>query len=289
MLSFRDAFSVRRAIQHGWAAVERAPGALLLGATILLVTEGGGGPNNFDDEDSSTPAGSSDPSEAFALWSAQLRELETTLQTTEGLILAGTMLGCGCALIALFWLLDSYIRPGYLQAHQHVLLGHQTAMKDLFSRSDQFVPMAIWTGLKALVMTGVSSLVLIPPVALTAAGLYYGEPIAIAAGLAVVMLAGLPILTFVSLGLALGPHALVLEGLRPLEALERSWELASGNRLVLLRFFMLTGLLHMLSLVLCCPGLIFSRAVIDFGETEAFLLATRTDTPQSPFITELGL
>ena len=65
--------------------------------------------------------------------------------------------------------------------------------------------------------------------------------------------------------------------------------LASGNRLVLLRFFMLTGLLHMLSLVLCCPGLILSRAVIDFGETEAFLLATRDDTPQCPFIAELGL
>lgn len=77
-----------------------------------------------------------------------------------------------------------------------------------------------------------------------------------------VLLIYLPIAIYVGLGLALAPLAVSIEGLGPLRALRRSWQIARGHRLWLLLYFLVQAMVAVAGLLLCCVGLIPAYALI---------------------------
>lgn len=104
-------------------------------------------------------------------------------------------------------------------------------------------------------------------------------------GLALMLIFGLPIWTYVSMGVYLGDRLLIFEGHRPVEALELSWELASGNRLPLLVFRLVcTGykaLGILLGLLFCGVGVLVTwpaaKAAAEAALSEALLVARGGD------------
>jgi membrane-anchored glycerophosphoryl diester phosphodiesterase (GDPDase) len=118
--------------------------------------------------------------------------------------------------------------------------------------------------------------------ALAAAGVAYGmhaekNTIAIVAGLLAFLFA-VPTMIYVGIGLAFGDRAVVIDGLGPADALDRSWSLAKGNRVQLFVFLFVTTLFRLAGLLLCCIGVVLTRAIVDVGTTEAYMLATQSNT-----------
>jgi len=73
-------------------------------------------------------------------------------------------------------------------------------------------------------------------------------------------LAYVPIWFFVILGLVLVEQAVAVESLSPVAALQRSWEVAKGNRIPLLWFLFLTVLVELAGMLACCVGILFTAA-----------------------------
>jgi membrane-anchored glycerophosphoryl diester phosphodiesterase (GDPDase) len=84
---------------------------------------------------------------------------------------------------------------------------------------------------------------------------------------------------YVGLGLALGRHAVALEGLGVFAAIERTWELCRGHRLWLFVYCFVMGVVTLAGICLCCIGVVLTRALADTAFTESFLALTREDAP----------
>ncbi|MEC7949481.1 MAG: hypothetical protein VX265_18075 [Myxococcota bacterium] len=297
MLPVSAAFSVSRAVSHGWAALKREPVGLLLGALILSVVEGGGGGggNNLGNLGNlGEGGGSGDTSALGGDWggNGDWQQAFGDLGGFEDPAVLGVMaiaLSCACLLQLVFWLAASFIRPGYLQLHQELLLEGSSSPGRLFGGSAQFKAMAMWKLLKAVIGLGVTVVALAPGGGLLALGLVQETEPLVFGGAFLMAAVGAPVLIYVHLGLMLGAHAVALDDLGPLDALERSWDLAQGNRLPLLVYGFVTGLFHIVGLLLCCVGVIGTVAMIDFGTTVAYLLATRDDHETWRFISQVGL
>jgi hypothetical protein len=87
-----------------------------------------------------------------------------------------------------------------------------------------------------------------------------------------------PTMIYVGIGLAFGDRAVVIDGLGPTAALDRSWSLAKGNRIQLFVFLFVTRLFWLVGILLCCIGIVLTRAIVDVGTTEAYMLATQPNT-----------
>jgi hypothetical protein len=104
-------------------------------------------------------------------------------------------------------------------------------------------------------------------------------------GLFLILLFGLPVWAYVSLGIYTGDRLLIFEQLGPVDALESAWELARGNRMGLLVFRLVSlgyKVLGILSgLLLCGVGVLvtwpLSRAVAEAALSEAVLVSRGGD------------
>ena len=122
----------------------------------------------------------------------------------------------------------------------------------------------------------------LPGGALIGVGIMQSNVVLGIGGAILLMLLVFPTLIYVGLGLAFGDHAVALDNAGPTEALEKSWGLASGNRLHLFLFLFVYGIarlaLAIAGLMMLCIGALFtvpiSRAVTDVGFTEGYLLLT---------------
>ncbi len=252
-----EAFSPLRAIQHGVASIQRAPAGLLVGGFLLFVLDsfssGTGGGNLGDLAKDDQP-----PEVSLAI-----------LMVAIGLMAVGFVL----ALVA--FIVRCWFVPGWIRLHRQVLETGADSFKVLFSGGDAFLRMLGWRLLYSLIALGTFVAAALPGGIVLGIGIAQemNQTLLIAGGVLMVLLV-LPVQIYVALGLALGNHALVLEGLGPVAALDRSWELARGNRITLAIFFFVTGLFSLLGLLLCCIGMFVTRAISEVGTTEAFLLAT---------------
>lgn len=289
MLPVSAAFSPSRAISHGWAALKREPVGMLLGAFLLSIVEGGGGGGGNNLGNLGNTGGSSGPDwGGTSDWSQSMNGFGD-LDDPAFLGVMAVALSCVCGLQLLFWLAASFLKPGYMQLHRELLVDGVSSPGKLFGGGSQFKAMAMWKLLKGLIGLGVAVVALAPGGAMLGIGAAGdNQPLMIAGGGLMVLLAG-PVLVYVGLGMMLGEHAVALEELGPVDALERSWELARGNRVSLFLYGLLTGLFHIVGLMLCCVGVLGTKAMIDFGTTEAYLLATRGDWDEWRFIEDVGL
>jgi hypothetical protein len=283
MLQVSEAFDISRAVSHGWAGVKRQPVGLLLGSFLLTITEGGGGGSNpiggkydWGDGSSSDQKSSALPSD---LWSGALGDA-LDLETGAGIAALVIGLVCVTMCVAAVLVFRSWIQAGYLRTHRDLVIAGQADVGTLFTGGSDLVRLILWKLLSFVVSLGVFAVALLP--ALLTAGIAYAlhvekDHILIAAGI-IGFVFVVPTLIYVGLGLVLGDRAVVIDGLAPAAALDRSWSLAKGNRIQLFVFFLVTGLFRLAGILLCCIGIVLTRAIVDMGTTEAYMLATRSDS-----------
>jgi len=264
----RDAFQPIRAIQNGIEAMRKAPGELIVGSLLLTVTAGSYGWGGSDSD---------------------LEGMEALGGILDGLgpvgVLAVVLLLIGLVVVGLaLWAFRAWLHPGYIRLHRDLVGEGKGDFGVLFGSADAFWNM-LWWKLLATVLAALAMLLAsLPGLLLSGLGYALGGdetlswlPGALVGGLLVV-----PVAIYVYLGLLLGERAVALDGMAPMQALGHSWELARGSRLTLLAFVIVTGAFHMLGLLLCCVGIVVTRAIVDVGLTESYLMATRDGWPERP-------
>lgn len=256
-MEFSEAFSPARAIRDGIAAIQRAPASLLVGGFAIFLVDacasggGNGGMPPLDDQQLSR------------------EELIAVAAVVLAVLAAGVIFGF------LAFLVRCWLAPGWIRLQRHVLEHGTDSFPALFSGGEVFLNFIGWRILFNVVSIGTFVVSAIPGGALLAVGVLRDANMAlVVSGVVLLVLLAVPTSIYVALGLALGDHAVALEGAGPLEALDRSWELTRGNRVALFVYLLVTGLFTMLGFFLCCVGVIGTRAVTDVGTTESFLLLT---------------
>ncbi len=301
---FSETFRIRRSIVQGFEALKAAPLPLLLGAFLMQCTEGGGGSGNW--------GGGGSGGEGSGDWEELLRQfqLDSLAPSTGGLpellgdsalaqlgssdelivlltVLAVALL-CGLSCGALMFAFRCWIHGGYLLVQEETLRTGQGSFGSLFGGARVFLPLLLWKLLYGLISAGTLFLASMPGIWLALAGVVYESTPLLISGAALALLLGLPAAIYVWLGLFFGDYQVVLDRRGVLESLGASWDMVRGQRLRLLLYLFVMGLFSLTGLVLCCVGVIATRAVRDCGVTEAYLRQTRGE-PQLAEMWSLGL
>jgi len=234
-MEFRRAFDPVRALGVAWNLMMRAPLTLLVGGILIWLTSDGGIRFNV--------------------------ELDAKSFEDPRFLVAGGVLGAAfcCVAFALF-LFNCLLQVGFAGAVQRVMVTGEERFADLFKERGLWLAMILARVLR-LFLSGFSFL---PVVFLAGGPILIGvavdlRPVGIAAGV-LFALCYMPIWIYVLLGLVLVEQAVAVESKNPVEALQRSWELASGNRLHLLLFTIVTGVVSIAGLLLCCVGVLLTSA-----------------------------
>ena len=281
------AFQPTRNLAHGWEALKRQPIGLLLGAFLMTITDGGGGGSGG----SNSGSGTREP-----LWDSNQwgqNHIQAASDWGQGLLgqadmggaemavvamIAGCVLGC-LLLVALF---RCWLEPGYIRLQREVLADGAGKIGTLFSGTDAFVRMLLWKLLSFVIGLGTAVVSLLPGGAVAGVGWFVlDDQTFLWVGVVLGALLLLPAAFYVGIGLSLGAHAVSLDDLGAMDALERSWGLARGNRLTLFVFYLVTAIVWFLGVCLCCVGIVGTRVMRDVATTEGYLLATRRDEAEA--------
>lgn len=264
-MRFSQAFSPIRALGASWRMLAAAPVPMLIGGILLMLTSPGG-----------SGGGGSDDS--GGLWN-ELSGGEVAL------IIA--IVFFALAFVILWWMLGCLVRVGFARAAEDVLAKGHARFGQLFEPRGLFLKLLLTTLLRALL--SFATLIPLFVIGLVVA-LVMGvgdvseirgmEGVGLAVMLLIVVLY-LPVLIYVSLGLALMPEATAIEGYGPMEALKRSWALASGRRLDLLVYYVVTTLFGMLGLLACCVGVFLTGAMVQIAYYESYLRYIRSEEEQA--------
>lgn len=304
-LDMSAAFDPIRALRHGFSALKREPGGMLLSGLALSFLDGGGGGGggNVPDLSGLSDGGGSggDPFGGGGSggggggggWENAL-DYADLVQSQIGAAEAGIaavavgVMGCVFVIQIAFWLAKSWLTGGILEMHRELLLEGRSSIGMIFGGGAHLKNVAVY---KLLVGFLTACLFLVLGAPAIGAGVYgaieKNTAAMVAAGVFAVLFL-VPVAIYVGLGTMLGERAVVLENLGPTEALRRSWSLASGNRITLFYFSFMMGLANFAGLLLCCIGLIPARGVSEFAITEAFLLATDDAAAAGVLMTEDG-
>lgn len=301
-MEFRHAFDPGRAVRHGWEALKLAPAPLFVGALIMNFTQGGGGGfNNMgnlgdlggDDWDNGGYYDNYDFGSdwdykleaALGAGGGMLQNFTGSSDFDDPALIVGMLVGVMCffVLFMVIFAAACWVKVGWIRLHEQVITDGEGTFGTLFGGKDRTVDMILWSLLKMCIVLATMLVSLAPGGLILGIGIgVEEEALAVVGGLLMLVL-GLPVMWYVGYGLYLGDHALVLEGRGAMDALDRTWSLAKGNRIRLFLFNFVLQLVAMaatlVGLCLCIVGVIFtgpaSRAVIDVGLTESFLMFTR--------------
>ena len=253
-MTFQTAFAPGAHLAEAWAAMRRAPGALLGGALVVGFLQQA--PSLVTQFTGATDPGEPDPA--------------TTLVTAV----------IGIVLAALGWVLRCWLAPGWIRAQVAALRGRDDPAL-LVSGGDVFGRFLGWSMLSGSIVSAVLAVGILVGVVVAAtvmgglSAAFAGGgsiPVGVVAGGLAALAVGGALGAWVGLGMALGEHAVVLENLGPREALARSWALVDGHRLELFLFLLVNQLVTLLGLLACCVGLIPAWAVTSTAQTRAYML-----------------
>jgi lysylphosphatidylglycerol synthetase-like protein (DUF2156 family) len=251
-MTFADAFDPIRALQSAWKLVGRSPAPLIAGGVFLTL---------FGD-----------------LPAATLR-----FDAKHGADILPALLGLGlcCGIVGL--LLSSWVSIGLANATEKTLTAGSARFEDLFESKGRFFDMVIARLL--LWVIGVATMLpLIAVIVLAALGGsaldLHGALIALA--IVTSILLWLPVFLYVNLGTSLATKAVAIDGLKPTEALRRSWDLARGHRLRLFVYWIALLVFTLLGLCLCCIGVLFTGAVTQVAANESYLALKGPAEPSAP-------
>ena len=262
-MQFHDAFAPGAHLSESFEALKRHPASLIVGALLVGIVSGG--PN------------------AMGRGLGQFAQGEGS---DVELALAALLLAVILLVTLLGWFAQCWLTPGWLRVQARALdpAGREDVSL-LFSGGDCFGRMLGWTTLSGTISLGIVLISLLcglvaggATLAVTGASMtdLGGEGLAaLAVGSGVSVLICVPSLLYVSLGMALGTHALVLENLGPMDALSRSWDLVAGHRTTLFFFLLVVGVVNLVGLMVCCVGAIPAGIVTNLATTRGWILLTQ--------------
>jgi hypothetical protein len=288
-----DAFSIRRGIGNGLLALRTAAGPMWLAGLLLSISEScnsGGGDLadliDLGDDDDHASSFSALPARGRALLAHAFARFGAN---SDGFELGGWMIGAVLAfvLVALLiglalFALNCWLQTGFVRLHVNILEHASDELAPLFSGKDRFWAMAGLKALTGLALVATGIVAIWPGVLLAYYGYGRDSNTLMIGGFGAMVIAALPAVVYVGLGLYLGELVVALDGATPVHALRRAWALARGNRMPLLGFGVVCALVQFVSvagLLLCCVGVLatvpFGRSLTGFAKTESYLLFTR--------------
>jgi hypothetical protein len=182
------------------------------------------------------------------------------------------VVGLAIAMVAtVVWCL---LYPGWLRMHRAIAKDTPSDLSILVS-VDRFLPLFGWVILKgviSLIALGGAAL----PGALVGVVVYQiTEPwIALVSFLVLWLLVAVPFVAWLAAGMALTERAIVYDGMGPVDALGRSWELTAGQRVWVILYAFVLGVVRSMGLLACCVGVFVTGAAMDYAWSESYLALT---------------
>jgi hypothetical protein len=258
-----EALDPIRSLQVAWKLLKQTPVTVLIGGLLLAFLEGGGGgaPMNLRQHDIS---GAGSPGEV-------LRQVFEQMKPWL-MVMIPIALCIGLA----FFALSSWIEVGFGRALESGLRTGKDEVGKVFSGGDRFGAMLLARLLCGLILFA-SALPLVGG-AIAVAFLGNGQefqPLMLLV-LLVFALLWFVLVVYLSLGLYLVNPIVALETCSPTEAIARSWNLSSGNRLRLLWFMILQFLLAIVSICCtCCLGLFITVPLTQVMRFECYIALSK--------------
>jgi len=255
-MNFKDAFNPIRSLKATFEAMNLAP-AQLWGGGILLV---------FLDACTSNSG-----------------QTNSSGGLSEEALIFLVVVGCGLGLIA--FLASSWVRPGVFLNLKSVLATGEVDSHGIFDHQGLFVQVLLARLLKGAIGLVVALLVMSPLIIAFFVALGADEDfggVLMIGALIFFFLIGFPTLIYLTCGLAFVGEIVIYEGASPMEALSRSWNLASGNRLQIFLYGLVTGVFSLLGLLLCCIGVLATGAVVTLAWGEAYLQLSDSEKAADP-------
>lgn len=316
---FPTSFDPARNFSLAWRGVKLNPVPMLVGGLLMQCTSGGsGGGGNIGRLGDLIPTGEDDgydnssggdfqwqerlgqPLEQLGTWlqggfwrlqEGLPPELERMLEDLGGAgfsvgLIVGIVIAalcCGLVIGLALAAANAFLSVGWYRMHQDVLSTGRADLGRMFGGGDRFMPLFLWRLLKGLISFGVALVFMLPGGAVVGVGVVQEAPVLMGLGALLMGVLVLPAAIFVGLGLAFGDYAVVFEGLGVMEALERSWSVANGNRLQTLIFgivgAVIAFLLAVVGLCMCFVGMLITlplaRAIVDMAWLSGWLMHTR--------------
>jgi hypothetical protein len=279
---FAEAFDVGAALSQAWVAIRRNLPLLWLGGCVRGCLRGGGGGGGSGEAERQEWGGGllSPAGDAWA-WTAD-HLLPPVGVGGVGALEAGVLVFAAVTalvVIAVVLAIQAWFLPGWIRVQAEIVRTGTSSLGTMLGGADAFGRMLGWILLKGALLLGVGALVAVP--AVTA---LVSEQEAVQIGGALVAFVALAGLAYAWLGLLLGDHLVALDGARPLEALDRSWEWMDGNRinggLFLLIVALVSGVFGLAGLCVFLIGALvtipLSNALLDQALTCAYLRYTRS-------------
>ena len=269
-MDFRNAYDPGRALRGAWGLYSRWP-LLFVGALLVFLTDvdtSFSSSVNFERADGDMRWSLRGPlAEVWERWE-QWQPEPGIEPLAWGVLLLAVVFALLLAVALL--LLNTLLFAGYAGAVERASGGVAPSFGDLLDTRGRFLKVL---GTRLLVWL-VSALVAAPFVAL---GFLVSilMPSAFPLLLLAALILWLPIFVFVALGLSLATFASALEGLGPVEAVRRSWSLASGNRILLFLYYAVFYILKVIGVCMCCVGVFFTGPWTTTAQFESYLQLVR--------------
>lgn len=249
-----DALSPVRTITRAFELIQRKPNGLIIGSVIMFAVAMVG-------QVSSRIGGSFDPDMARGLDSTAIAAIAGAFLVT---ISIAVIVGVAELLFTLWF------ETGFLRVQADVLHEGEGAVSLLWTGLDRMWHLFCWYFLVGTINFGVFAIAFTPALGV---GFYFGyrqQWLPCILGASLLILAALPFTLWFSLGLQWGSRWVALENLGPMEALEKSWEMAANRRIKTWFLLLARTLLNFCGLLMCGVGLIATRPIGDLAMTDAF-------------------
>jgi len=287
-----QAFDIGRGLTNGINAVRRNFWVFLVGGLVKACTEGGGGGggNGFDESDIDTIERLIDEADRGAQngmvpglpWVGEgLPDLDPGMLLGLGALYIGVLMAVVLGVVIVVTALQAWFLPGWIRLHAEIARTGEGKFGTLFGTFDVFLPSLGW-----VLLSGLLGLVMVLVAVLPLVGLFFVD----GSGLLLVgAFSGLWLLVafagavYLRLCLAFVHHAIALEGLGVMAAIDRSFQLTAGARGWLFVYMLATSVVTWIGgvagLLLCLIGALVTiplrLGVRDYGFTEGFLRFTR--------------
>jgi hypothetical protein len=249
------AFNPIRSVESAWKLLLKAPLPLAVGGLILVIVQGVMGAGY---QFTFSPGSSWHPGFSVAV-------LAPLLFLSAGISIA-------------VMAVVSWLSVGYYNGVQEVMYRGDTEFEKLFDPRGRWLSMFLtrllqgFLGFLAAMLLGIGPLAAV--IMHEAGGL--DEDVAVAAGFISGLLLA-PIWAYLTLGLMFAPYAAAFEEIGPFDAIARSWELARGNRWMLVVFALGSAAVALVGLAMCCVGVLPASILIEVMWVEAYVRAVRGD------------
>ena len=247
-MRFSEAFNPIRSLKSTFEAMNLAPAQLWGGGILIAFLDGCAGN------------------------SGQAGQNGQSMGMEEDVLM---VLACGgCVVGLLVFVVSCWARPGVFHNLKSVLRTSEVDSQGIFDHRGQFVPMLLARLLKTLVSL-VAIVVFCAPligvlIFTMSSGGDLGGMLFILVAIFTVLI-GWPALIYIHCGMALTEEIVVFENASPVDALSRSWSLASGNRWAIILFGIVSFIFALCGLLMCCIGVLATTAITTLAWGEAYL------------------